>query len=168
MNLTARRESVQLIGIRTILDSDKNAIHQLLEELWGSGEMVLSTGTYHLEALPGFLAEEKGTIIGFLTYAIHGQSLEIISLNALCPNKGIGSQLLQAVEEKARQMGKETVELVTTNDNLDAIAFYRKRGYHHICTYPDAVTKARQRKPSIPMTAENGIPIRDELLFAKK
>ena len=33
---------------------------------------------------------------------------------------------------------------------------------------PDAVTRSREIKPSIPLIAENGLPIRDEITFELK
>lgn len=34
-----------------------------------------------------------------------------------------------------------------------------------VAIYPDAVTEAPTLKPQIPLVAENGIPIRDEVEF---
>ncbi|WP_215909533.1 hypothetical protein [Streptacidiphilus fuscans] len=53
--------------------------------------------------------------------------------------------------------------LVTTNDNLDALRFYQRRGLRIVGVAPGAVDAARRFKPSIPVTGEYGIPLRDEL-----
>jgi hypothetical protein len=52
---------------------------------------------------------------------------------------------------------------VTTNDNLDALRFYQRRGMRLVGLAPDAVKVSRAFKPSIPEIGAYGIPIRDEL-----
>jgi hypothetical protein len=53
--------------------------------------------------------------------------------------------------------------LITTNDNLHAIKFYEKQGFRIIAVHRGAVDRARVLKPSIPLVAENGIELHDEL-----
>jgi predicted regulator of amino acid metabolism with ACT domain len=48
---------------------------------------------------------------------------------------------------------------------MRAIEFYQKIGFQLIMVYPDAVNYSRKLKNEIPLIAENGIPIRDELEF---
>jgi ribosomal protein S18 acetylase RimI-like enzyme len=57
--------------------------------------------------------------------------------------------------------------LVTTNDNVDAIRFYQRRGYRIASIDRGAVDRARSIKPSIPLIGFHGIPIRDELTLVK-
>ena len=54
--------------------------------------------------------------------------------------------------------------LTTTNDNVDALRFYQRRGFRLVALRPGAVDDARARhKPAIPGTGAHGIPLRDEL-----
>jgi hypothetical protein len=55
--------------------------------------------------------------------------------------------------------------LVTTNDNLAAIAFYRARGWRQAAVRRGAVSEARRLKPQIPAFGTNGLPKEDELEF---
>ncbi|TCP29208.1 hypothetical protein EV207_1117 [Scopulibacillus darangshiensis] len=57
------------------------------------------------------------------------------------------------------------MKLITTNINLHALGFYQKRGYRIVKIIQNAVPKAREIKPGIPLVAENGIPICDEILL---
>jgi hypothetical protein len=58
--------------------------------------------------------------------------------------------------------------LVTTNDNLAALALYQKAGWRLSGLRAGAVDEARRMlKPSIPEVGEHGIPIRDELELEK-
>jgi hypothetical protein len=52
---------------------------------------------------------------------------------------------------------------MTTNDNLPALRLYQRTGFRLVELRPGAVDQARSRKPSIPKTGHEGIPIRDEL-----
>jgi ribosomal protein S18 acetylase RimI-like enzyme len=53
--------------------------------------------------------------------------------------------------------------LVTTNDNTPALRFYQKRGFVLSALRPNAIAENRKVKPEIPLTGQDGIPIRDEL-----
>ena len=55
------------------------------------------------------------------------------------------------------------LRLTTTNDNLDALRFYQRRGFRLQALRPGAVDAARAYKPTISAVGEHGIPIRDEL-----
>ncbi|KJE28523.1 acetyltransferase domain protein [Geobacillus kaustophilus] len=147
---------------------DRAIVHQFFTNHWGSPQMVVSTGIYNCSELDGFAAVENGQrIIGLITFVIRGNECEIISLDSIMENRGVGSALLHEAETWARQQGCTTVQLITTNDNLHALRFYQKRGYQIIGVFPNAVDKARQVKPSIPLMSPDGIPIRDELLLVK-
>ena len=56
---------------------------------------------------------------------------------------------------------------MTTNDNLEAIRFYQRRGYRIAAIDPGAIDRARRMKPSIPFIGCYGIPTRDELTLVK-
>jgi hypothetical protein len=62
---------------------------------------------------------------------------------------------------KARAVSR--LRLTTTNDNLDALRFYQRRGFRIMGVRQGAVDDARTLKPSIPAVGNYGIPLRDEL-----
>ncbi|MCY8207200.1 GNAT family N-acetyltransferase [Bacillus subtilis] len=135
---------------------------------WGAPEMVISSGIFRCDELDGYaVVNESDEIIGCITYLIDGKDCEIISLDSMIENKGIGTALLQQVEETAKHAHCQRIKLITTNDNVHAMAFYQKRGYQFAAVFPNAVEKARRLKPEIPEIAENGILIQDEILFSK-
>lgn len=47
--------------------------------------------------------------------------------------------------------------------NLDALRFYQKRGFHICGIHLDSVKLSRKIKPTIGMTGDHGIPVRDEI-----
>ena len=53
--------------------------------------------------------------------------------------------------------------LVTTNDNVPAIEFYRRRGLTVAAIHSGAVQAARRLKPQIPEHGIGGVPVLDEI-----
>jgi GNAT superfamily N-acetyltransferase len=153
--------------IREIVENDRAWLRAFLTKHWGSPQMVYSTGVYDCDQLPGFAAFEGGDVVGVVTVAVHEDACEIVSLDALPAGQGIGTALLRAVEHWAQEQGLSRCWLLTTNDNLRALGFYQKRGYALVELLPNAVETARKIKPQIPLIAENGIPIRDEVRLEK-
>lgn len=147
----------------------QNDVWQFFKEHWGSTEMVISSGIYDCSKLVGFAyTDEQNTILGLVTYIIRDKECEIISLDSIVEGKGIGSLLVQAVEQHAFEQGCTMITLITTNDNLHALKFYQKRGYHLVEIIQNAVEQARAYKPEIPLIGNDGIPIRDEIRLAKQ
>lgn len=154
--------------IQAINSENQTEVISFFTDHWGSSEMVISTGVFKCDELDGFVFKhDKNKMIGLVTYVIRDDECEIISLDSLQEGKGIGSSLLEAVEQLAKQKGCSHMTLITTNDNLNALRFYQKRGYKIIEVYPNAVQKAREMKPSIPLLGYNDIPLNDELKLHK-
>ena len=54
--------------------------------------------------------------------------------------------------------------VVTTNDNIEALRFYQRRGFRLTLIRPGAVDRSRaELKPEIPESGAFDIPLRDEL-----
>lgn len=149
-------------NIRPIGPGDRAWIAEFIQAQWHA-EFVIVHGTIYRPAdLPGYAAID-GEPIGLITYSIGNSFCEIVTLNSLRPNRGIGTALIEQVVKVARELKCQRVFVVTTNDNLKALGLYQKRGFRLVALAQDAVTSARKMKPEIPMMGENGIPIRDEL-----
>ena len=58
--------------------------------------------------------------------------------------------------------------MITTNDNLNALRFYQKRGFVLAALYPNALVQSRKLKPEIPETGIGGLPLRDEIELEMK
>jgi GNAT superfamily N-acetyltransferase len=157
----------RVIRVRPIGEADRAGLAGLIRELWDA-DVVVGRGVVHEPAkLPGFIAESAaegaaGTA-GLLTYVITGDVLEVITINALDRTHGVGTALVEAAVEAARAHGCTRVRLTTTNDNLDALRFYQRRGFRLTELRPGAVDRSRETKPAIPELGEYGIPLRDEL-----
>jgi ribosomal protein S18 acetylase RimI-like enzyme len=151
------------IDIRPVKASDRDWIEELLIEQTGGITNIVHGETFHPTDLPGFVALQDGEPCGLVTYIIRGKQCEIVTIHAFRPGTGAGSKLLESVKREAVSAGCSRLFLVTTNDNLNALAFYQKRGFRLTALRAGAVDISRKTKPEIPLVNENGIPIRDEL-----
>ena len=125
--------------------------------------MVLRGKEVDMTGVEGFFFQEDGAIIGLVTYLVSDGVLEITSLDSLREKQGIGSELLEYVVREAQQRGCKKIVLITTNDNLNAMRFYQKRGFDMARLFRNAVDAARKLKPEIPLLGENAIPLRHEI-----
>ena len=116
---------------------------------------------------PGWVAEREGQPVGLLTAAPRDDGWELVLLVATERRSGVASQLVDHLLTEARSAGAARVWVVTTNDNLAALAFYQRRGFRLSALRPGAVDEARATlKPEIPPTGQDDVPIRDELELA--
>ena len=98
------------------------------------------------------------------TYVLDGTRCELLTLHTSRQFEGTGSALLSAVRDQATSAGCTRLCVTTTNDNLDALRFYQRRGFRLAHLRAGAVDESRARlKPEIPDVGSHGIPLRDEL-----
>jgi N-acetylglutamate synthase-like GNAT family acetyltransferase len=144
--------------------NDFEWIKELYIQTWG-GDIFVSRGKIQKvdDFTGGFVAEISGQNIGFVAYTTTVSEIEITGLLSLREKIGIGSSLVKAVINLAKKQKIKKICLVTTNDSLNAIGFWQKRGFKLVKVYPDAMEYTRKLKPSIPLIGENGIPLRDEI-----
>jgi GNAT superfamily N-acetyltransferase len=113
---------------------------------------------------PGWVAERDGRPVGLLTAAPREDGWELVLLLATERRTGVATRLVDRLLDEARRAGAQQIWLVTTNDNLGALAFYQRAGFRLSALRPGAVDEARATlKPEIPVTRPDGLPIRDEL-----
>ena len=71
------------------------------------------------------------------------------------------------MEKAARVAGCQKLWAITTNDNLDALRFFQKRGFTISRVRVDGMDRIRQMKPDIPEIGYYGIAVRDEIELEK-
>ncbi len=151
------------MNIRPITDADREWMRQFVIDHWGDEIVVVHEQVIRPHEHEGFAVFEGDEVIGLITFHIKGDACEVLSLDSLREGQGIGTGLMNAVITEAWARSCTRVWLITTNDNIRALAFYQKRGFAIAAVHRNAVTRARAIKPSIPLVADNGIPIRDEI-----
>jgi len=132
-------------------------------ELWGSRLVVTRGRLWDIGLLDGFIAVQEDGFAGGLTYRLDGGEMELVTLNSEIRFIGVGGALLSRAVEQAKRHFCRRIWLITTNDNLDALRFYQRRGFRLAAIYPGAIGELRKIKPSIPMIGEFGIEICDEI-----
>jgi len=151
--------------IRRSEASDAPLVRSFMEERWGGEPLVINCKFYHPSTLPGFLVFHKDELIGCLIYELQEAEREIIVFEIVDRHQGIGSRLLRQFIVEAAKEGCRRVHLMTTNDNLDALRFYQRRGFTLCGIRLGASAAAREIKPSLIETGDYGIPVRDEILL---
>jgi GNAT superfamily N-acetyltransferase len=113
--------------------------------------------------------EQDGCLAGVLTYVVRSDACEVLTLHAVESWRGAGTALLAGVGRIAAERGCTRLWLITTNDNVDALRFYQRRGFTLAALRAGAVDHSRARlKPEIPLVGAYGIPLRDELELERR
>jgi ribosomal protein S18 acetylase RimI-like enzyme len=143
-------------------DDDRGWAEAFLEDSFGGAHQARRGELIDVLALSGFVAERSGRAVGLLTYRRDGDECEIAFMAAFERHQGVGTALLDALVAAAA--GCTRIWVVTTNDNLEALRFYQRRGFRLAALRAGAVDDARRLlKPQIGVVGEFGIPLRDEL-----
>lgn len=156
------------LQIRPLQRDERAWVEQRIEQVFG-GSIVVARGVpYEPARLPGRVAVLGEQRVGLVTWHVHSHDWEVVSLDAIHSNQGIGTALMDEVEATAQRLGARRIWFVVTNDNIKALRFYQKRGYRIVAVHRDAVDETRRLKPSLPLTGYDQIPIHDEIELEKR
>lgn len=144
---------------------NRSLIDAFIKQHWYTTTMVIRGKEIDLTKAEGFYFSEGDNIVGLITYIVYDNILEITSLDSLYQNQGIGSKLVDTVIHEAKERNLQKIVLITTNDNINAIKFYQKRGFDMARLFHNALDISRKLKPEIPLIGENSIPLRHEIEF---
>jgi ribosomal protein S18 acetylase RimI-like enzyme len=160
---------VREIAIREFTPADEAPVERLLDAELGERDQARLGEMHDVLALPGFCAWLGPRILGVATYALdkHRGELAAIAVSSDHRFVGIGSALIEAVASTVEAQGGRQLWLVTTNDNVDALRLYQRRGFHLARLDSRAIDRARELKPTIPLLGRYGIPMRDELILIR-
>ncbi len=153
--------------IRRLHKNDQQEISKLVREHWGGNPIIVHGDSFQTDTLEGLMALSESKTFGFLHYQIRDEECEILTLLSLQEHQGVGTALIDSLEQIASEHNCRKLSLITTNDNLHALGFYQRRGFHLAALYPNQVEVSRRLKPAIPEMGNNGIPIRDEIKLEK-
>jgi ribosomal-protein-alanine N-acetyltransferase len=75
--------------------------------------------------------EPEGRVLGFIMGYTSGRGGAVYTLDVhpLYRRKGVGSRLIQALEEKLRALGARAIRLEAALESPEAMDLYRKAGY---------------------------------------
>ena len=152
-----------MFTIRSLSDTDRPWVRQWMIGHWGAELMIVHGEQLYPAEYPGFVAQAGTDVVGLVTYTLRGDECEILSLDSLTESQGIGSALIESVRKAALENGARRLWLITTNDNVNALRFYQKRGFELVKIHRHAIDESRKLKASIPVLGNFGIPLRDEI-----
>lgn len=159
------------VTVRGVGTGDRERVAAVLDG-WGMRPVARLGELYDPADDPAVIAvDAEGEVVGVATYRIDGDACELGTLFTIegWRGSGIGTDLVEAVVDVARDAGCRRLWLVTTNDNVDALRFYQRRGFRLAELHVGAVDRSRATlKPRIPRIGDHGIPIRDELVLDRQ
>lgn len=152
-------------SILPVTEADKDWVLEVVRG-WGA-DFVITRGrkVYPMEIEGFYAVDDSGKKVGLVTFEIIGDQCEMVTLDAFEKFSGVGTALAERVRQTAATRGCKRLWLITTNDNLDAIRFYQRRGFTIAAIHVNALAESRGIKPSIPEIGQYGIPLRDEIEF---
>lgn len=156
---------VFIMECKRINSRNRKLINAFIKQHWYTTTMIIRGKEIDMTKTDGFYFSEGENIIGLITYIVYDNILEITSLDSLLENQGIGSKLVETVIHEAKEKKFQKIVLITTNDNINAIRFYQKRGFDMVHLFRNALDISRKLKPEIPLIGENSIPLRHEIEF---
>lgn len=143
----------------------RQQINEYINAAWGGYEMVSLGVKYDITTLPGIAVLEDDQLLGALLYRIEGKECEIAALFSLVEKKGVGTLLVNAIVQKAKNEKFRRLWLITTNDNTKAIRFYQMHDFLLKAVHINSFANTRLLKPNEPEQGIDGIPILHEFEF---
>ena len=125
---------------------DRTEVARLLRAAGWTMPVVTPSGAYQPAELAGFVATAGEVMLGALTYRTADREMEVVTLNAAQPGRGVGTALLDAARRVATRLDAR-LWLITTDDNAAAQQFYERRGMRPVRRYPRFVDVVAAAKP---------------------
>jgi ribosomal protein S18 acetylase RimI-like enzyme len=152
-----------MLTIRPATEAEYDRIKELCLYYWDETEVDCFDQQYQVLDCPAFLACDGDEIVGVAAYASEDEwdAMVLVVLNILpdWQGQGGGRALLDAVRGEAVRRNLGCIMVVTSNDNLPALAFYQHYGFRFAQVVPGRI--AADHGGEFPGLA--GIPVRDEI-----
>jgi ribosomal protein S18 acetylase RimI-like enzyme len=148
--------------IREGEERDQPGITALFERDFGYTNIVSFGEEVVLDGAAALVAWMKGELAGALAYRLLPDALLILALatDPMWQRSGVGGHLVAEGETLARTRGLGCLRVSTTNDNLPALYFYQRRGFHITEVVPGGLLGHIKEPGAVGF---GGIPLRDEI-----
>jgi len=106
---------------------------------------------HHKDTIRLCIHEQK--IVGFLVYyptSMHSVWLDYLAVKNDMLNMGIGSLLIEHMENELSRNGFSVIELVVFPENHSAVKFYKKHGYRYSQKTGKKLKFSKSISPSVP------------------
>lgn len=129
---THRLEGSEIaFSVRSATPADRADIELICDRAWGETEVDAFGATFDVLASENIVAEAAGEFAGLISLAVHGGELAIVLLSVYpqFQGSGVGSSLIEAAVDRARDKGLSSLKVATTNDDLPALYVYQRQGF---------------------------------------
>ncbi len=153
-------------SIRSAHSKDTEILKELVLFFWGDLEQQMFSKRYVVTDTPALVATQEEGILGFIFYTLFDLETVLIVALGVRPEYqggGVGHALVKAVEEITIEKQRSQLLVVTSNDDLPALAFYQRLGFQLFEVAPDVVAE----KLGEQVLGIGNIPVRDELRLRK-
>lgn len=158
-----RQAAGPMLTIRPATGADYDRIEELCLYFWDETEVDCFDRQYPVLDCPAFLACDGDEVVGVAAYASEEgwNAMVLVVLNILpdWQGRGGGRALLDAVRDEAARRGLGRIMVVTSNDDLPALALYQRYGFRFVRVVPGRI--AADHGEEFPGLA--GISVRDEI-----
>lgn len=129
---TGRNQLPRELEIRPIQEKDYGAVAALSQELFPY--FCVNEERVRRRSKKGacyLVAELAGSVIGFADFYTKGDEARLMGVGVALQqrNQGIGTALLEAVLQSARQQGMRRIKLIVQQENAEAVALYLDNGF---------------------------------------
>jgi ribosomal protein S18 acetylase RimI-like enzyme len=144
---------------------ERNIIQDFVKHFWGEQEQLTFNRSFTAHELPAYVVKVRDKIVGFVAFAEFDDAVLIVALGVtpLYQNSGVGKSLIEKVEDEAKRLGKKTLLVSTSNDDLPALAFYQLLGFQIFEVKPNVIAE----KHGTLLKGVGNLPLRDEIRLRK-
>jgi ribosomal protein S18 acetylase RimI-like enzyme len=154
------------LAIRRAVKEDSARIRELLLYFWDETVVDCFDCQYDVAVCPAFAACDGDEVVGLASYAVEeGRDAVVLVVLSVLPayqGRGGGRALIDAVRGEAARLGLAKLLVVTSNDDLPALALYQRYGFRIREVIPGRI--AQEHGGELP--GFFGIPVRDEVRLA--
>jgi GNAT superfamily N-acetyltransferase len=143
--------------------TDRVFLEELLRLRWSGGALMVHDRVIAPCDVEALAAYDSDRLAGVATWRLEGNILYMLTLNNITEQRGVGVALLAAMMKLGREKQAPLIRVIVTNDNLNALGFYQRRGFRIIAVHAGAVDTIRAMNPNVPTIGRDRIPIRDEI-----
>ena len=136
--------------VRAKQEDDQDWIGEVLARHWGGSQIALGGRLVDACDLPALIAGEREGLATYLI-AADGTTAELVTLNALIERRGVGTALIEDLTARFAAAGVRVLRVRMTNDNLDALRFYQRRGFRLAALQPRRHRQGAQLKAVDPV-----------------
>lgn len=158
--LNAKREP-EPSSVRAAGAQDYARLQELALRFWGETEVECFDREYDVLKLPAFVGLKHDDVVGFVSYAVEGDRMNLVMLNVVpqYQGRGLGSAMLAKAVIEAHKLGLSRVVVATSNDDVSALYFYQRSGFVIEQVVPGRIAEHHGGLEK----GFAGIPVRDEI-----